>query len=378
MLALPVLALGLAVGAPTVVSGSAPEPLAVLIATPTGETGQVSRSEVIRALDRAIDEATELSTVLVDPGVNKDCRGRLACIVNALTRKDSAIQWLLVFTQVTLPERPDRVSMTFVDAARGSSLVEGLSGADAEDELDTVSSRSEPSTIRNGADLDAYLTQAFRKDLHRPLARAGRLRARGEIRLGPTQPGALVHLDGRPLVTTTQEPTYIERVASGPREVLLTLGTSRWRAVVTVGEAPLELYPKLSGPGGGSSALRPALAIGGAVLAVAGSALTIAGAVSADPNVKTACLASRNGCVGGPSFVGFDYDPAAEDPDDVDSGSLGLAPMGGALAITGLGVAVGSLLEDGDGVPWWTLGLSILAGGAALGASVALDQGRLP
>lgn len=375
MLALSLVAAGLIAQAPapTVLSARSPAPLALLLVTPTGEPGRVSRSEALRALEAVLDTRTELRAVALDPSVNEACRGRLGCIVDATRSALSEASWLLVVTQITLEGEPDRVRALLLD-------LRALPLDPDEDAIDAASVRAEAREVATAEALRAVFARAFAGPFRPPLARAGRVRAQGRVRLAPTVPGALVHVDGRPVGTTGPGPTRIRGLAPGRHELRLTApGRSPWAAEVEVASGPaLLLEPELAPrPSARRDAVRAGLAIGGAATALAGGALLAVAFADASSDVKTACFTSRPDCAGGQGFASFGYDASADRPEDVNPSGLGPGPVGAALAVMGTGVALGALFEEGE-TPWWSLGLSVAAGGAVLGAALVLDGGDLP
>lgn len=380
----PSLALALFSAEPLVLSGSEPRPLALLLVTPTGEPGRISRSEAIRTVGEALESRTELFPEIVDPSVNEDCKGRLACIVRELraasrSRHDPA-RWLLVVTQITLEGEPDRASATLVDLRRAEGLVDSVFGTDAEVRLDEASARAGPVLLESSDELASYLTRALDGPFRAPLAERGDLRAKGRLRIEPSVPGAIVQLDGRALGAVGSGPTVINRVRLGVHELRITAaGAPPWETWLELSaHAPeASIRPELDASPGRRSFLRPGLAVGGGVLAAAGAAL-VTWAILQAGDVDTACFRSRPGCEEGTGFAGFGYDARASRPEAVDPEGIGVAPLGAALAIAGTGIALGALLEGGEGVPWWSLGLSVVAGGAVLSASLLLDEGRLP
>ena len=212
---------------PSVLSASEPEPLALLLVAPTGLPGQISRSEAIRAIEEAVGERTELRADPVDPSVNEDCRGRLACIVTTLNRqrprdRDPA-PWLLVVTRLTLEGEPDEVSATLLDLPRAESIVLSSLDPDVEVALDAATTRAPQASIRNSDELLRYVRGILDGVLKDPLARDGRLAARGSASIDPVTTGAVVTLDGRVLGATQSEALEIRRIRWGAHRVELSL-----------------------------------------------------------------------------------------------------------------------------------------------------------
>lgn len=360
-----------------VLDAYAPDPVSLLLVTPTGESGRVSRSEAIRAVSASLAAHSRLSPVLSDPIVNEDCRGRLACIVRVLrsSRSEVEAQWLLVVTQITLEGEPDRVSLTLVNISRATPLIEGLDEAEAEVRIDEASLRKPPSAVTDIGSFRELLDRAFRVDFRGAWLRSGHGPPRGSILLVGTPSGALVHVDERLVGTTSSDPsTRLERVARGVHRIRVSAyGTTTFETEVSVperGSAEVQMPPQ------GSRGLRSGWIVGGGLLAAAGAGFLI-GAAATDAQIRTACFSESPGCVGGASFVGFDYAPGASRPSDVDGGEVGMAPIGLGLGLAGMGIVLGALLEDGRDPPWWSAIAATAAGVAVFGAAVALDQGRV-
>ncbi|MEO1228109.1 MAG: PEGA domain-containing protein [Myxococcota bacterium] len=358
--------------------GSLPDPIEILLVTPTGEGGRVSRSETIRALEDRLAEHTLLEPVLIDPTVNEDCRGRLACIVRSLGRRDDPTsKWLLVVTHITLEGEPDRVSLTLLDRVRAARQVGRAGAAEAEVRVDEAADRTSPVQVRDLDGLRSLLDRTFRVDFRSAWSESGHLPPRGSIVISGASKGALIDLDGRSLGTGDGQVVVIDRVRPGRHRVRVTApghpGLEQEVSVPSNGATEV-LVPW---PQSSHARLRTGLTVASGVLAAAGVGLLVTAAVTRE-DVRTACFDETPGCRGGSSFVGFGYDPDALQASEVDDGGMGWVPIGAALSGAGLALAVGTLLEEEERPPWWSMLGAVVVGGAAFGLAVGLDQARTP
>lgn len=372
------LVLTLAVGAPSSVLSATPSrPLEFLHVAPTGQPGRISRSDVLRTIEAGLKAHTVLRPNVVDPIVNEDCRGQLACIVRVVSeggRGDP--RWLLLLTQISLSGELDRVRLTLLDLRLAREVLQDPFGGEPEVALARAEHRAEPRPVAGPDELAALFDEALLGPLSAPLGAAQALRPTGSLTLKGGEAGAVVRIDGSMVGVSGDGELLVDRVPLGPHEVELDYpGAGVWSSSFELSpDRPrVELRAERPAPELGPASTRAWFVAGGGVLAAGGAALLVAAAVTTE-SVSTACFEGAANCRPGSSFAGFGYDPSATDPRAVDPSGPGMAAVGLALATAGTGLAVGALFEDGEDVPWWSVGLSALAGGAAFGVAVALDS----
>ncbi len=359
----------------TVLSGSTPEPVALLLLSPTGERGRVSRSDAIRTVEASLLRRTELSPTAVDPRIGADCRGKTNCIIRGLPPGDDGpVGWLLIVTLVSLEGSPDRASLVLIRLPRALPIDDDA----LEIALDGASHRATPSDISSSEAFARFVDAAIDGPLSAVLEQERAQRASGEVLLSRVPLGAVILVDGRPVGTAATADIRIERLRPGPHRIEVAPSTGpTWRSELEVGvgrvaptvEVALDLDPR-------SRANRIGVGIGGGALALGGAAL-VAVAAAIERPVASACFSSVPGCESGTSFVRSGYDPSAPLSADVNRYGVPLVPLGAALAVTGAGIALGAWLEDRD-IPWWSVGISTLAGAAVFGAAALAESGRMP
>ncbi|MEM9115768.1 MAG: PEGA domain-containing protein [Myxococcota bacterium] len=242
----------LAVAAAVVLEAGDRRPLPVAFTTPTGASGRLGLSEIIRGLDEAFDASTDLRVEPMDTAVVDQCARKLSCVVRKarpdyqrerLRRPDGTHapyrahsmrvraagretpRLLLVVGVLTAPERGDRVLLQLVST---DLALESFHEADRKpgwkDRVETevferaivASTRSDE--LRDVRGLQSFLESALSVNLLRALKRHQHHQPFGGIDLRSSVEGASVRLDGR-LLGRAELETKIVDVRSGRREL---------------------------------------------------------------------------------------------------------------------------------------------------------------
>jgi hypothetical protein len=393
-----------------------PLPLSFLLSTPTGEVAAINTSEIIRIVDELFAAHTDLRPVLLDAALMEECRGRLICLslkarrdyeresmllddgelapyrdhVDRLRREGVVYpRYLLVLSNVTSSDRPDRMSALMIDTDLALGLFHAADRRrDAwQDELEArVASAAVLLEVRRKEISGPEQARAFMRELvtellRKPLEEAGHYEPYGRIEIACEVEGAAISIDGTTVGVSGSEPLLVGHVRPGTHVVDVTHQARRpfnGTIVVETGatakvEAELALLET-----------SPAV-IAGRVVFWSGIALSVAGAVlvtfaiaTQDRDLKTGCFDEGDGaCMGGSSFTtlgGSNGDDAA--PEDVNPSGVLTAPLGYSLIGTGAAFSIGSLFEE-SAVPWISLVAGLVIGGTAYGLSAALDGPHL-
>ena len=362
-------------------------PLPVAFTSPTGASGRLGLSEVIRGLDAAFEEATNLRVEPMDGAVVDQCNRKLTCVARKarpdfmrerLRRPDGSYapyrahtirlrdqelmvpRLLLVVGVVTSPGRGDRILLQLVSTDLAlQTFHETERGPDWKERVETklferaivATARSAP--LASKAELASFLDEALAGPLKRALERHGYHRPFGAIALRSSVEGASVRLDDR-LLGPVERQTRIVDVRSGRRRLAIQAHRHRpWSTEVEVrpGETALVEARLVRAETRLSKALRQSTFWTG-VAALGASGAVFAWAASRAGGAELVCFEGPD-CRSGERLVG----------------SPPLAAVGAGLAGTGLGWSVGALtLDRRRSVPWpsWLLGAALGAGAYGL------------
>lgn len=367
------------------------KPLPVAFTSPTGAPGRLGLSEIIRGLDVAFEETTNLRIEPMDGAVVDQCARRLTCVVRKarpdflrerLRRPDGS--WapyrahsmrlqddgrevprlLLVVGVLTGPGRDDRVRLQLVstDLALRTFHEEDRSPG-WKDRVETrLFERSIVATARSSpldsmADLQAFLQEALDGPLRQALEHHGHHLPFGAIVLRSSVEGASVRIDDRLLGPAGRE-TRIVDVQAGTRRLGLRAHRHRpWSQEVAVrpGETTAVEAQLLRAETRLARDLRRGSFWTG-VAALGASAAVFAWAASSSAGGEELVCFEGPDCQSGERLVG----------------SPPLAAVGAGLAGAGLGWSVGALtLDRRRPVPWpsWLLGAALGAGAYGLVAA---------
>lgn len=383
-------------------------PFAFLLNTPTGAVANTSSSQLIRTVSDTLRRDTSFQLQLFDGDVVRTCQGRLTCLVlaaredyerQALERADGTFapyrehvrrmrdadrsypRYLLVLSNVSIPDRPDRMSATLIDTDVALEIFHDAP-REKEEWEDFVESRisgaaARTPTVRTEIEsavaATEFIERLFRREYVEVLEASGHWRPYGSIDLVSNVEGLEIALDGRTVATTVPGVTRLARVLPGTRAI--TARHPGYTAVETTalvrrGEvARVELAP-VGLASGASEGDRTALLVTGGVTAAVGAGLLVWSASRADGNVRTLCFDEP--CLSG-RFQTIGYDPEADfgAADDVNPNGLLVAPLGAALVGMGASFAIGALLTE-DASPWWSVLSGVVVGGAIYGTAAAL------
>lgn len=384
-------------------------PFAFILNTPTGAVANTSSSEIIRQVSDLLRRDTSFALQEIEAEVVRTCRGQLTCLVRAvrrdyeraaLTRADKTVlpyrehvrrlrdedraypRYLLLLSNVTVPDRPDRLSALLLDTDVALGLFHDADRSvatwrdDVEAEVATNAARGAPvrQEIRDAGATRRFLEDLFRRTYARVFQDTGHWQPYGQLDIETDVPDLEIVLDGTTVGTTQVGVTRLARVLPGTRNLILRHPSyAPFENAVSVrkGEAILVA----ADPDRVTSApiARTAVFWSGVVFAAVGAALTTYAIARADGSVRTVCF--DDAVCEGNRFVSSTYDPMASflDPDLANSGGLPIAPLGLALLGAGGGFSVGIALTDERTSPWWAVLAGIVAGGAIYGVSAVAN-----
>ncbi len=383
-------------------------PFAFLLNTPTGGVAKTSSSELIRFVTDTLRRDTSFAVQLLDGEVVKTCQGQLTCLVlaarrdyerDALLRPDGTplpyrehvrrmseggphyARYLLVLSNVSVPDRPDRMTASLVDTDLALAIFHEAdrSRAEWEEWVETrISTAAMPKgTLREdvGSDSEAaqFIERVVRREYQPLFAASGHWQPYGDVDLATRVDGLEVLLDGQSVGSTQGGLTRLTKLLPGTRAISLrhpefatldTTVTVRRGETTTVPLEPIRLE------GTGSEGLRSAVFYTGLVSAVVGVGALVFAAVRQDGDVRTVCFDGP--CPSG-RFQTLGYDPgvAFSAAEDVNPSGLLVAPLGAALLSTGAAFSLGTLLFE-DASPWRSVLVGVVAGGAVYGLGAAL------
>lgn len=364
-------ALLLLIAEPQVINVQERVPLALVVSMPTGLVANVGKSELIRIASDLVRRHTDFFPQELDEIAVRDCKGRLTCLA-LKSRRDYGSQqpgYLLLISNVPVPDGADRMSLTLLDVERAILIHRDAPRRPGwQDEVEATVSEdaavSPPlgSGARDVQEALTLLATVFTRNLADELEKAGHWEPFGEIEIACEVEGAVIKLDGNGVGSTIAGVTRLAGARPGIRSVELehpkylpfrtTLEVTRGgiaRAEATF-EAP---------PGNDTGIVRQVVLWSGVAAAAAGVGIAIAGAALPSDG-ETSCFAP---CETGREFRTFGDGPVA------------VAPLGFALAGTGLVWALGTWLFGGsDDVPWIQLVTGAVVGGTTYALSVLLDH----
>ena len=383
-------------------------PVAFVLSTPTGRPARVRSSELIRRIDRHLRADTNFALQSLSADVVQECRGRLGCLAqkarpdyepSALRMPDGRKlpyrehvrrmkarqitypRYLIVVSNVTLPDRPDRISIVLVDTDLALQLLhetrrDRAEWRDAfEARVDSGAIAGEPATaeVRSADEADAFFARYLRRNVRRRLERTGHWRPFGSIRIDTDVQHAAILWDGRTVGSTDRGSTMLTQAKAGPHS--LTLQHPDYRDATTeVNVRPgetvnvtisLEAKPQPSPLG------RQVMLWAGVGLVVAGGTLGAYALARQDSDATTFCIGRT--CESGTGFLSSGYTPDADINEDINPSGVLVGPLGYSLAATGAAWSLGTLLTDDDEFPWWALVIGVAAGGVSYGLSAALN-----
>lgn len=364
------------------------KPVGVLLITPTGNVGSTSSSEIIRIVAGLFAAHTDFAPAVIEPVSVAQCRGRLACFAESIALQTTGAEHLLVLSNLTGKNAPDRLSALFFDVVAARKII-AEAPRDAEDadlELEArladgaVLARPKMALLPNAEATRAYFQKLFEEELRPSLERIGHWEPYGTIELAVEEPGFAIELDGRAIGATKAAPAKITGVWPGKRSLRLQHPRFEpYATEVTVSRGDLSsLTPDLKIKAGPESTVRSAIFWGGLVLAAGGTALTAIAVTRADSSTEMFCVGAPGAdCADRTAFVRSS--PAGDPPQFAEgarsSGFL-LGPAGYSLvAAGGVMALLAVLFEDSQRFPWIELAAGVGAGALSYGLSAAFDGG---
>ena len=397
----------LSIASPNVLKVQVRTPMALVLATPTGEVAKTNNSEIIRMVTEVLERHTDFGVELVDATAIERCRGRLYCLADEarldyseerLRREDGGrmtyrehlyrlkeegsphARFMLLLTNVAIEGQPDRVTTVFVDTDRALALLhdtkregrwqERIEALVSEQAVIASPPRRE---ISDASEAAALIEELVTRDLRPVIEESGHWQPWGTISLevDADEPFELA-LDEQTVGTTAPGTNELTQVSAGEHRIKLR--HPRYAdadiAVKVERGARVEVKPELVLTVHEPTVLRPITAWSGLVIALSGAVITTFAIVRQDKSVRTACFdemaCSHDG------FATLSYAPGSSDPKNVNPSGVLMAPLGYSLIAAGATWSLGTVLFGGEGdVPWiqWIAGLVL--GGAAYGISVA-------
>lgn len=383
--------------------------LEVAIHAPSGRTGILTRSELVRGISDTLRAHTDLDMVEVDPGLVARCAGVLACMVLetrrdydrlALENPDGSLRpiedhehwiadrkveysrYLLVVTLLTGDEITDGASILLIDTAMALRVLHAVDRRDSD-----WQANAEGDVVARAALLDLNLVvvdaapalKAIALELEHVFDVEGRWEPFGEIEIAGSVAGGAIEIDGTPVGASLQGVTRVVRVPLGLRK--LTIVHPRYEVAVAeadvrraeVARLDLTLTEKVDSS---RLALWHTLLWTGVVSTVVGIGLVAASAAeaSAGETVGYCFHTPSRKCEGGRTFDRFGAGAATRASESGNAGGVALGPVG--LSFIGLGLTWSLttwLLGDPRDIPWIQALAGAIVFGATLGLSLALD-----
>ena len=294
----------------------------------------------------------------------------LFVVVAQPTSDDHALLSLVVI------ELDDALSRFHARRERGDDWA-----AAVEDEIFATSVKSKRRRIDPGD--DAALAALFRRivqDDLRPLFERRRAR-RGAIRIA-SKAGLSIRLDGAPIGATAAAGTTITGLLPGRRRIELADDSADvFQAVIDVRPGEVTQVSAPLPPLVSAHPARAPILWGGVAVLVAGVAVGAVALAGGDRQLQARCVrraSEPDAPCDGAGFLGFGADAAATptaDPNAVDPSGVAMAPLAGALLITGASASLGAWLSDPEDVPWLPAVVGLALGALGYGVSVAIAGG---
>lgn len=378
--------------------------LAFLLVSPGGAEARVRTSAILDLVSNLFEAHTDFAVDVVDPERVRDCKGRLACLVQtvrtdydparlvgadgspqpfsthlaALEKSGAEVHKVLFVLSNIASGRRDRLIPTWVDTTAALETIHRLRGArlnegDLEAELrrTAVPVRLRGATIESADEAAKYLEGMVTRQLRGTLVGVRHWEPFGELHLFEAPNGAAVIFDGETVGTTRAGSVRLTQVTPGEHEVSLsqsggpTWGTRfelevRGTTALTVGRTT-----------NGSLGTAPAVVFwSGLGLAAAGVATVAVGAATAPGDTTVYC---PDPCSDRFVAVGETFDGTRI---TAGGGDVLTVPLGYSMALTGATWSLGTqTLERNADFPWLSFVTGLVLGGAAYAVSAAMDGG---
>ena len=367
------------------------QPIAVILNTPTGEMGKLSRSEVLRELDAHLSANTDLYAVEIEGASVKSCRGDLLCVASAVRpdlqpgqgvrsiapemveRPLTKARYLLVLSNLARPDRADRIAALLFDMVRANAIATATAapaeGSDAHDEwryqIDQEVKRKATVELDwaeapDQTALRLYFERVLTIELRARFLATGNWKPFGALEITVDVPEMGIRIDDRLMGVTQRGTTRIMQVPSGAHRVRLEhpdFEDFETEVQVVQGQTASLLPQLILGQSVMSRSVHSAMFWGGGALALAGTALTIAAVVQSGASDQYSCASEPGGRCSA-AFVRLGDGPLT-------------APLGYSLLALGGTSLLGEQLTDDANVPWIALAIGVAAGVGAYAISEA-------
>ncbi len=388
-------------------------PLALLLSTPSGVSGQTRTSQLLDAVSQQVETYTDFFIQSLEPQQSSACQGRLACIVQRARPDYQRIQYdlgngemapfsehldyldrkkviypryLLLVTNIS-GEVSDRMSITVVDTNVVLATIHELGPVRPEAATAIALAIREKAhlyepvwhEVGGPAEASALLAQTFREKLRGPLEQSGHWLPYGAIDIHTDEGGHEIRLDGVALGSTAPGLTRISGVNAGTHRVRLTRPDLHpWHTDVDVmarDTAELQVT-MLVASDPQALAIRQITQWSGVGLVLAGAVMTSVAIAKQDRQIVSFCITPDVAQCAGDRFTSIRHDPgrAPTTGSSVNPDGLLLGPLGYSLMLTGATWSLGTLLfEDDTEIPWWQIGAGVAVGALSYGLSAALN-----
>ncbi len=358
-------------------------PVVVMVTAPGRATPVVPLAELLGDADASLRPVTGLRVhSLEQAGIERarvdacPVERRFSCWVGIAAEARPTPAWLLVWN--VLPGRPARLQALLIDVGQAQRRARDVPSTDPD--------RAE--RVEAAVFAEARHTEPLAVDLSDPEARRGAVREivrerlgdvldegpggapLAELRLRGTEAGWAVRIEGRTVGLTGPGATLLRGLRGGTRRVELSAiePAIEWALSAELGPgARVEL--DAGRPDRGPHPVRPALLWGGLATAAVGAGLVTWGASLGGVRVGCVSRAGEPSDCAGLRAARTGFDGAATPTTELDAvrgTGPALLPLGAALLGAGAGWVVGRWLGPDAELPWWGLGLGLVAGGAAL------------
>lgn len=380
-----------------------PIPAVAWVVTPFGVSSVAGTSRIVREASDILQDQTSLVLQSVEQmGLDAErmsaCRteSRITCwtqILRGELRQDSvpdatrpAPRFLVVFLVRPVDRDADRIGIQMIDLEEAIELVSQENQWGKEELEDILFNRAvrTPAVLvpeARGRGLTIYLERVIEDKLRPRFEQNGMWHAHGSMVVKSTCAGCTLTVDDRPLLATTGGDVRVVAVPPGRHRVGLKFQQA---SIGTCGvDVPRRAEARLDLDACGvvyvppqSDAALMGVQYSGMGLAAVGAVLGVVAAVQASSGPTSVCVFRGDPPDDCPSLglpqLGLDANPSPTvNPDDVNSGGIGTAPLAAGLATAGLSWWLGSYLVDNDA--WWIpLVVGIAAGGATFGVTTAL------
>lgn len=363
----------LLLGGPKVLDAGERVALPFIFDTPTGAYASLPTSEAIDQLARLLLRHTDFSPREIPAKTIEGCKGSITCMgLRARAQMQNAKpSHLAVFSNLTAPGRPDRVSALLID------LEAALECSDTHvEEVDRERCASEHALV--ASDLGHRVASAAEmrrhfdgvvNDIFRPALEAtGHWEPLGRIELTSERARTIVSLDGVPIGSLGRGRALITGVRAGRRTLRVEDPDGEEDELELSVDVAARDTAQVTIRAGAYHPVRTATLWSGLVLAAAGIAFTVWGLAGHQSDVYcagTSCSDRATFKSVGGLIDGGDQAPRRD---------VLAVPLGYSLFVIGGAFTLGAIFEGEEAdVPWISILAGSVAGGVAYAISAAVD-----